>query len=102
MVGEAANEPRVDDLPDRLLGGFPGLFVDDPKDLFQGLPEGLALRPPGQRLGNRVHVGDEAIGVGRQDRVTDGVERHLIPQGGFRVRRIAFLEFTRIRHERFT
>ena len=82
VVGEAADEPRVDDLPHRLLGGLSGLFVDDAEDVFQVFPEGLGRRPSGERLGDGVHVGDEAVGVGGQDRVADGGERHLIPRGG--------------------
>ena len=89
VVGEAADEARVDDLPDRLLDGLPGLFVDDAEDVFQAFPEGLGRRPSGERLGDGVHVGDEAVGVGGQDRVADGGERHLIPRGGLGARRVA-------------
>ena len=79
MVGHAADEARLDDLPDRLLDGLAGLLVDDAEDVFQGLPVGLAGDPAGERLGHGVHVGDAALGVGRQDRVADGREGDLIP-----------------------
>ncbi len=98
MIREPTDKPGVDDVPDRLLGGLSGLFVDDAEDVFQAYPEGFRLRPSGERLGDRVHVGDEAIGVRGQDRVADGGEHHLIPSGGFRARRLVSLS-NRVRHK---
>ena len=101
VVGEAADEARLDDLPHRLLDGLAGLLVDDAEDVFQGLPEGLGRRPSGERLGDGVHVGDEAVGVGGQDRVADGGERDLIPRGGPGARRVALPFWGWIRHKPF-
>ena len=72
-------EARLDDLPHRLLDGLAGLLVDDAEDVFQRLAVGLSGDPAGERLGHGVHVGDAALGVGRQDRVADGREGDLIP-----------------------
>ena len=88
VVRQASDEPRLDDLADRLLVGLPGLLIDDPENFFEVFAVGLRQRPSGERLGDRVHIVDEAVGIGRQDRVADGGEHHLIPRGGFLGRRI--------------
>ena len=100
MVGQAADEARLDDLPDRLLDDLAGLLVDDAEDVFQRLPVGLGGDPSGERLGHGVHVGDAALGVGRQDRVADGREGDLIPGHDRRGGEARFgLFFRGVRHD---
>jgi hypothetical protein len=50
-------------------------FVDDPKDSLQRLPLRFLGTPAGERLGDPVEVADTAVEVGRDDGVTDALER---------------------------
>ena len=94
------DEPRLDDLPDRLLDGLRVSSLTMRKTSLQARPRRLGDRPSGERLGDGVHVGDAAVGVGGHDRVADGGERDLIPGHDRRGGEARFrLLFRGVRHD---
>ena len=67
---EVTEDPR-----DGVVGLLPGLLVDDDEDLREASAPGVPGRPPREPLGDRVHEEDSALGVGRDDGVSDTGER---------------------------
>ena len=50
MVSEPDSQSLLDDLPDRLIDRFPGLFIDDVKDVLDRPPDGVGKLPSGELL----------------------------------------------------
>ncbi len=59
-----------------ILERLPGPRVDDPEDLVERFMQRIRLRPPGQGLGNGIHIRDAAFVVGGDDGVADAAQRH--------------------------
>ncbi len=82
-------QPDDDSLSQRLrcrtLNRPASVLVDDPKDAVEWPPQGIRLRPAGQRFGHGIHIRDAAIDVGGDDSVADAVQRdaqQLAPLAG--------------------
>ena len=72
-------EPDDHSLAQRLGGGAldraAGLLVDDAKYRVERTSQRFAVRPAGHRFRHGIQVGDAALHVGGDDRVTDAVQR---------------------------
>ncbi len=62
---------------DRVETRYARDLVDDDEDRTERLSDGLALAPSRHALGDRVEPLNDAVVVGRDDRVADRLERHL-------------------------
>src|SRR4051812_28682213 len=64
------------DLLDRALDGPAGRLVDDDEDLIERPADGLGVRPPAERLGDRGHEGDATGRVGEHRGGADAGHGH--------------------------
>ncbi len=67
----------ADGYAQRILQRFAGFLVKRAEDLLDGAPLAILEAPPGQRLGDRIHVVDDALGIGGDHAVADALQRDL-------------------------
>ena len=75
VVGQTNDDALPQSLGCGVLHGSTGALVDDPEHAVERLAHGIWLRPPCQRFGHGVQVGDASVDVGCDDRVADAAER---------------------------
>src|SRR5207248_298757 len=75
VIGDPHGVPSLQRPLDRALGRLPRALFEDGEDLFEHMPRRLPGRPAGELLGDVVHEGDTAVGIGRDDGVADARER---------------------------
>ena len=78
-LDRSQDSPLGDDLGNGHLGGAARVMLDRSKDRSQGKADGLRFRPARERLGDRIHPCDPALGIGRDDRVADAPQGNTEP-----------------------
>ncbi len=79
MIGRYAALAAAQGAHQGILNRLARDLVDEIEHVRERTSPGLIETPCGQRLGDRVYVLDPPFGIGADDRVADGLERHLCP-----------------------
>ncbi len=74
VVSQADHPSLSQDLLHGALDRLAGLFVDDPEDRLQGLPDGIAAGPAGQTLGLAIEEGNATLQIRADHRIADAGE----------------------------
>jgi len=61
----------------RIFQRFAGFLVESAEDLFDRPPLTILEAPSRERLGNRIQIVDDALGIGGDDAVADALQRDL-------------------------